>query len=162
MKIKKIIFISVALFCITRSYSQKWTIPYNEAINFELKELLVNNDSFISILDSILLNGECVKGKENDFKYFFMLFEKGKDCEYKIIIELLRLPIGNSSLYGFFKINNFFFFVNGIPPHNLFQQGTKNKKFTYKKSKIAIIEEFSIWHFRYENFTLSLEKHYCF
>lgn len=156
-KVSSLLFLIMITMAIN---AQHWIGPLTEIV-FKSNEFLVKEQSFTHVLDSLVLNSQCVIEKQNEEHYFIMSFKKKGMGHYYIKLELCQLPVGDSSL-GYFMINNTYFFIYGDIPNNLFIKSGKVDKFSYQRGILCIAEEFPIWEFDYHASILLLKNHHCF
>ncbi|HQA59374.1 MAG TPA: hypothetical protein PK033_16085 [Acetivibrio sp.] len=162
MKPFKFYFLLVALFSNSPSFSQIGIGPIEES-HVNISELKVLNDCFLTGIDSLILKSDCPNLKIESNRYFFVQFNnlfEHKDTIY-VKFELLNTPLAGEATLGYFKFKNYIFFINGNPPYYLFEKTEKSRRFTIRKGKFFITEEYPLWYFLYRNKSLELIEKVC-
>lgn len=131
-------FIVSVLFVVLFQYSYSQENNYNytvDTIKYYLSELIILNKSFLHDLDSFIFKTDYCNRNDDDI--YIMNITQKKDYIYEIQV------FSTSSKYqrdymkdakGFFIMNNFKFFVNGILPENprpLFSIKSEKMQFNY-------------------------------
>lgn len=71
-------------------------------------------------------------------------------------------PYIDENAMGYFVLNNYYFFVYGCNPNNIFTITPKKKQFNYKiGEELPYIEEFPYWIFNFSDKKLTLVDYYC-
>ena len=130
-------------------------------IEVELPEYKVNNDSFLYVIDSLILKQNFSTEFRKDYVYLTRI---DKRCiEYTISITLIRPTfISDSRNLGFFRRQDALFLIQGNIPDNLVIETMNKKIILYKKNVIELNgkdidydnlmpEEFITWSFLYFN-----------
>lgn len=162
MKPFKLYLLLGALLSNSPSFSQIGIGPIEET-HVNLSKLKVLNDCFLTGIDSLILKSDCPNLGVESNRYFSVQFSSDferKDTIY-VKFELLNTPLAGEATLGYLKFNNYIFFINGKPPCYLFEKTEKNRRFTIKKGKFLITEEYPLWYFLYRNKNLELIEKVC-
>lgn len=162
MKPFKFYFLLGALLSNSPSFSQIGIGPIEET-HVNLFKLKVLNDCFLAEIDSSIFKSDCPNLKVESNRYFFVQFIKHSEHKDTIYVkfELLNTPLAGEATLGYLKFENYIFFINGNPPCYLFQKTAKNRRFTIRKGKFLITEEYPFWYFLYRNKSLELIEKVC-
>lgn len=124
------------------------------------------DSTFTEGMDTILFNKKCHwRDRENsDFKswlYFYIAFIKKDSLSYSIYVELWDTPFQES--VGFFKHNEYFYFLYGEVPSNIVLKTKLNKQFSYTVNPPYPIEPPS-WRLTYNNKmnNIIIKDMYCY
>lgn len=142
--------------------SQSLIIP-EQHFSYTINELIIKDSSFLSTFDSLVFEKKCPKIKDMTYSYFIMKIEKKNDeCIYEIGMEADEKPYIDENAMGYFVLNNYYFFVYGCNPNNIFTITPKKKQFNYKTDEeLPYIEEFPYWIFNFSDNKLTLVDYYC-
>jgi hypothetical protein len=123
-----------------------------------LPKLQVIDSIFLSDIDSLILTSECSVLKKGNYKYFGIGTYPIKSDT--ILFELIELPVSDSTAVGYFEYRNYIFFVQNSFDKTLFKKTKQRKKFTYKRGKLAVVEDFPLWVCLYNKRRLILLEEY--
>jgi hypothetical protein len=162
VKTIKFYLLLAAILTYSLTFSQIGVGPLIET-HVRLSKLNVLDSCFLSSVDSLVLNSECPNLKLDSNRYFFVQFNNDSKCKDLLYVkfELHNIPLASESTLGYFILNSFTFFIDGIPPNYLFRKTETNKNFTIKKGRFIITEDYPLWHFSYENNSLKLIEMDC-
>ena len=159
----KIIICLIFCFSITNVQAQNSNfIPPDmsqKTHSFALPELQIDS-TFIANLDIVLfdkndlLMNSRISNPNNEWRHFFIRFEKIDSLNYCIEVSLWDTPTENS--LGFFEYNGFFYWfaVGEIPP-NIILEIKSNKQFSYKEP-ISSPYDPPFWYLIYNRQTVEL------
>lgn len=149
----------IVIVLVSPLYSQ--TIGYGPMIkkSFTLKKVNLENSQIYNQIDSLILSSHCENLKNENNKFFFIQFSKEnslypiKNCTtcYFIIFELLSSPVKYDGIVGFFKINEYYFFVPKDIPDNFYKFTEEIERFTMVRGKYFVTQSFPSWVFLLRN-----------
>lgn len=97
---------------------------------FVLPELQIDS-AFIANLNTVLFEKEgCGVEKCSKWKNFHITFKTMDKMNYSICLSLWSIPAKKS--IGFFKCNDFFYWLGGEIPPNIILETKSKKRFSYK------------------------------
>lgn len=132
--LKLLIFVVLFPFCVidAQEYEVKTII-----VEVELPKYKVTNDSFQSIIDSLILSHNYNTEYREDYVYLTLI--KKLCVGYNISITLIRPTfISNPSNLGFFRRQNALFLIQGANPDSLFVDTGKKGAISYKKNVVEL------------------------
>jgi hypothetical protein len=120
-----------------------WANAQRDTVFFDIPELKVNNSYFLYDLDTMLLKF-CYHCEEN--LVYVINIEQKREYIYLLNIKKTPLKYAKRNAKGFFKMDNTYFFVNGILPENpkkLFIRTDNHQQFYYVE-RVLLPDDFVI------------------
>ena len=112
---------------------------------------------FIRNLNGILFDeeGACWMNCDNKWRNFHLDFEKIDSLNYSIQMMFWNIPVKES--IGFYKYNEYFYWLEGDIPPNIILAVKSKKRFSYKEHPPFLIIDPPFWFLMYNSQTGDIE-----